>query len=137
MMGRLAGRHSFASADLEMAEAFANHAAIALELSAARLDRERLAVLEDRDRIARDLHDHVIQRLFAAGLTVQSIAGAVHKEGNAERLTQVVDELDDTIRQIRTSIFELHGSPSREGQLRSAVLAILDQLRPALGFRQQ
>ena len=79
----------------------------------------------------------MIQRLFAAGLTVQSIAGAVHKEGNAERLTQVVDELDDTIRQIRTSIFELHGSPSREGQLRSAVLAILDQLRPALGFRQQ
>ena len=135
VMGRLAGRHSFASADLEMAEAFANHAAIALELSSARLDRERLAVLEDRDRIARDLHDHVIQRLFAAGLAVQSIAGAVHKEGNTARLNQVVDELDDTIRQIRTSIFELHGAPSREGRLRSAVLAILDQLRPALGFQ--
>ena len=135
VMGRLAGRHSFASADLEMAEAFANHAAIALELSAVRLDRERLAVLEDRDRIARDLHDHVIQRLFAAGLTIQSIAGGVQGEGGAARLTQVVDDLDDTIRQIRTSIFDLHGSPSREGQLRSAVLAILERLRPALGFQ--
>ena len=60
----------------DMAEAFANHAALARELVEARANQQRLAVLEDRDRIARDLHDHVIQRLFAAGLSVQSLARA-------------------------------------------------------------
>ena len=59
-----------------MATTFANHAAIALELADARADQQRMVLLEDRDRIARDLHDHVIQRLFATGLTVQSVRRA-------------------------------------------------------------
>ncbi len=133
VIGRLAGRRSFGSADLEMAEAFANQAAIAQELAAARLAHERLTVLEDRDRIARDLHDHVIQRIYAAGLMVQTVVSALHDERSTSRLNQVVEELDETIRQIRTSIFELQ-STMLNSPLRSAVLAVLDQMRPALGF---
>ena len=74
---RVKGRPAFEPADLEMAEAFAKHATVAIELVKARADQQRLAVLEDRDRIARDLHDHVIQRLFAAGLSLQSLASGL------------------------------------------------------------
>ena len=109
VVGRLQGRRLFTSADLEMATTFANHAALALELADARSDRERVALLEDRDRIARDLHDHVIQRLFGAGLTVESIASGLGNDARVGRLSQVVDDIDETIRQIRTSIFRLRG----------------------------
>ncbi|HEX8509422.1 MAG TPA: GAF domain-containing protein [Propionibacteriaceae bacterium] len=132
-VGRLRGRRSFASADLEMAEAFANHAAIARELVEARADQQRLAVLEDRDRIARDLHDHVIQRLFAAGLSVQSVATVERDEAVSSRLGRVVDDLDATIRQIRTSIFQLRGR-QQANALRSRVLDVVGQLTPLLGF---
>jgi signal transduction histidine kinase len=66
-----------------MATAVANHAALALELADARADQQRMLLLEDRDRIARDLHDHVIQRLFGTGLTAQSTASAVTDERHA------------------------------------------------------
>ena len=72
VVGRRPGRHRFTAADLVMAESFANQAAVALELFDARADQQRLTVLEDRDRIARDLHDHVIQRLFATALSLQA-----------------------------------------------------------------
>ena len=84
VIGRLRGRPGFADADLEMATTFANHAAIALELADARTDQQRIVLLEDRDRIARDLHDHVIQRLFAIGLTVQSVASALGADERAQ-----------------------------------------------------
>ena len=111
--GRTIPHAPFTDADLDMAETFAGQAAIALELSDARADQQRLGVLEDRDRIARDLHDHVIQRLFAAGLSLQSIAATVDDEAVDQRLTRTVDELDETIRQIRTTIFELQEESSR------------------------
>jgi GAF domain-containing protein len=105
--GRIIPHPPFTDADLDMAETFAGQAAIALELSDARADQQRLGVLEDRDRIARDLHDHVIQRLFAAGLSLQSIATTANDEVVEQRLSRTVDELDETIRQIRTTIFAL------------------------------
>jgi signal transduction histidine kinase len=123
----------FTDADLDMAEAFASQAAIALELNDARADQQRLGVLEDRDRIARDLHDHVIQRLFAAGLSLQSIAATVDDEAVDQRLTRTVDELDDTIRQIRTTIFALQEASSRS--LRGTALAVVEQLAPLLPVR--
>jgi signal transduction histidine kinase len=129
--GRRTGRRTFAAADLEMAEAFANHATIALELSDARTDQERLAVLEDRDRIAKDLHDHVIQRLFATGLSVQGAATMAAGPELRDRLARSVDDLDDTIRQIRTSIFELR-EYGDSGSLRGAVLSIIRQISPLL-----
>ena len=119
--GRIIPHAPFTDADLDMAEAFAGQAAIALELSDARADQQRLGVLEDRDRIARDLHDHVIQRLFAAGLSLQSIAATVDDEAVDQRLTRTVEQLDDTIRQIRTTIFALQEDSSRS--LRGTALA--------------
>ena len=80
-----------------------------------------------------DLHDHVIQRLFAAGLSLQSIASTVNDEIIAQRLTRIVNELDETIQQIRSTIFALREDSSRS--LRGAALAIVDQLAPVLPAR--
>jgi signal transduction histidine kinase len=135
VIGRLRGRHRFADADLEMATTFANHAAIALELADARTDQQRIVLLEDRDRIARDLHDHVIQRLFAIGLTVQSVAAGLGPDDRADRLNRVVNDLDETIRQTRTSIFQLRGPLGPEtGTVRSRLLAVVAEISPVLGF---
>jgi signal transduction histidine kinase len=132
MVGRLQGRHHFNDSDVETATTFANHATVALELADARNDQQRVALLEDRDRIARDLHDHVIQRLFAAGLTIQSIAARL-TGAPAERLNTIVTEIDDTIAQIRTSIFELRGPLGPQtGTLRSRLLTLLDELEGVL-----
>ena len=131
--GRIIPHAPFTEADLDMAETFAGQAAIALELSDARVDQQRLGVLEDRDRIAHDLHDHVIQRLFAAGLSLQSIASTASDEDVAHRLTRTVDELDETIRQIRTTIFALQDDSSRS--LRGTALEVIDQLAPLLPVR--
>jgi signal transduction histidine kinase len=126
-------RTPFTDADLDMAETFAGQAAIALELSDARADQQRLGVLVDRWRIAGDLHDHVIQQLFATGLSLQSIAATVNDKIIAQRLTRTVEELDETIQQIRSTIFALRESSSRS--LRGATLAIVDQLAHVLPVR--
>jgi two-component system, NarL family, sensor histidine kinase DevS len=135
MIGRMHGHRQFNDVELDMAMTFANHAAIALELADARADQQRMALLEDRDRIARDLHDHVIQRLFANGLTVQTIASSLANDPRATRLSHVVDDIDDTIKQIRTSIFELRGplGPQHD-TIRTQLLAVVNDLREALGF---
>jgi signal transduction histidine kinase len=106
---RVRGRRWFDEADLDMATAFAAHAAVALGLAAARRDQERVRLLEDRNRIAHDLHDHVIQRLFAAGMKLQGVPGL----GDEERLARVdgvIDDIDDVIGQIRSTIFGLRGA---------------------------
>jgi signal transduction histidine kinase len=131
--GRTLPRAPFTDADVDMAETFAGQAAIALELSETRADQQRLGVLEDRDRIARDLHDHVIQRLFAAGLSLQSIAAMIDDEAVDQRLARTVDELDETIGQIRNTISALQEDSSRS--LRGTMLAVLDQLSPLLPAR--
>jgi signal transduction histidine kinase len=133
--GRLHGRRQFNDVELDMAMTFANHASVALELADARADQQRMALLEDRDRIARDLHDHVIQRLFAAGLSVQTVASSLRGDQRGDRLGQVVDDLDETIRQIRTSIFELRGPLGPETEtVRTRVLDVVGELVEALGF---
>jgi signal transduction histidine kinase len=134
VIGRTVGRLAFDRADLDMATTFANHAAAALELADARADQQRMALLEDRDRIARDLHDHVIQRLFAAGLSLQGLAvGPAAPGASAEQLERVVDEIDETIRQIRTSIFELRGPLGPvTGSLRTHVLQVVGEVTPLL-----
>jgi signal transduction histidine kinase len=134
VVARVHGRHMFSTADLEMVTTFANHAAIALELADARADQQRVALLEDRDRIARDLHDHVIQRLFAAGLSVQSVAARLPDGASAGRLSQVIDDIDETIRQIRTSIFELRAHAGSRVSLRVRLGAVAAELTAALGF---
>ncbi len=137
-IGRRHGRHLFTSADLEMAATFADHAAVALELADARTVQQRLALLTDRDRIARDLHDHVIQRLFALGLTVQSVAAGLGDDARAQRLDRVVTDIDDTIRQTRTSIYQLRGplGPST-GTVRTRLLAVVAEVGPLLRCEPQ
>ncbi len=136
VVGRHRGRPRFDDADLEMATTFGNHAAVALELADARTDQQRMAVLEDRDRIARDLHDHVIQRLFAAGLSVNALARQNKDENSAARLSRIAEDLDDTIRQIRTSIFQLRGSLGPEmGTARARVLDVAADMGGALGLQ--
>lgn len=133
-LGRAKGRPSFNTTDLEMAESFSNHVAVTLELIENRADQKRLAVLEDRDRIARDLHDHVIQRLFAASLSVQSVGAHSGDASDGSRLTQVVDDIDETVQQIRNSIYHLRDRQGANVGLRSVVLAVVERLSPMLGF---
>lgn len=131
--GRRVGRHRFAEADLDMATSFASQAAVALELADARSDQQRMVLLEDRDRIARDLHDHVIQRLFAAGLTLQGMAAGADA-ATVAKVTRVVDGIDETISQIRTTIFGLRGPLGpRTGMVRTKVLEVVGEVAELLG----
>ena len=135
-IAREAGRPAFSSADLNMAAGFATHASVAIELAAARSDQQRMILLEDRDRIARDLHDHVIQQLFAIGLSLEGLAAAVGSNPDvAAKLHERVADIDRTIRQIRTSIFELRGPLGGGPQgFRSRIIEISNEVTPALGF---
>jgi signal transduction histidine kinase len=135
MVGRRTGSVAFTDADLKTAETFTNHAAIGLELADRREGRRRVEVLEDRARIARDLHDHVIQRLFATGLTIQAAAVRAADPVLTAKLEAAVDDLDDTIRQIRTSIFQLQDQTSDgAGGPRAALIDVVASVEPALGL---
>ena len=138
VIARRHGRRLFTAADLEMASTFADHAAVSLELADARTHQQRIALLEDRDRIARDLHDHVIQRLFAVGLTVQSVASGLGEDSRAARLDRVVSDIDETIRQTRTSIFQLRGPLGPEtGTVRARLLSVAAEVGLLLGCHPQ
>ncbi|WP_185107631.1 GAF domain-containing protein [Nonomuraea rubra] len=129
------GRLPFSRADQQMLESFAGQAAIALELAEARRDAERLGLLEDRDRIAKDLHDVVIQRLFATAMTLMSTVRLVERPEASKRLQHAIDELDETIRQIRSSIFALQGT--REDivpGLRAQIVDLVEGAGGHLGF---
>lgn len=95
---------------------------------------QHLRLVEDRERIARDLHDIVIQKLFASGMTVQGVAARSQDEESARRLNRVVDDLDDTIREIRSVIFSLQSDTWEPPGLRTEVLRIVDEQRESLGF---
>ncbi|MGZ4618289.1 MAG: GAF domain-containing protein [Frankiaceae bacterium] len=123
----------FSPLDREMAAAFAGHASLALEFARAQRDRERLAVYEDRDRIARDLHDLVIQRLFATGLTLQGLSKYV-ETAERPRLESAVDDLDGTIREIRRTIFSLRAAERRTTSLRGEILDLATNAAVSLGF---
>ncbi|MFL5860299.1 MAG: GAF domain-containing sensor histidine kinase [Solirubrobacteraceae bacterium] len=132
---RVRGRRAFTARDLAMADGFASHASVALELADSRAAEQKLVLLEDRDRIAMDLHDHVIQELFAIGLSLEGTATQVADGVIAERLRQRVEDIDRTIRRIRTSIFELRGTLATAGDgLRQRILEVTSDLTPALGF---
>lgn len=124
----------FGPSDLELAEGFVSQAGLALELADARSDHHKLAMLEDRARIARELHDHVVQKLFAAGLTLQGTATMVANADLRRRLTGAIDNVDDTIRTIRTSIFELQEPNLPGASVRTRVMRVLGELTPVLGF---
>jgi signal transduction histidine kinase len=115
---RPADARPFRAGDLDMMAAFADQAALAWQLASAQHRMRELDVLTDRDRIARDLHDHVIQRLFAVGLNLQGTIAREQSDVVRQRLSDSVDDLQEVIGEIRTAIFDLHGSASEITRLR-------------------
>ena len=130
------GSTAFADeSDVALAQTFAGQAALALERARAQEEREQLAVLGDRERIARELHDVVIQRLFAAGMQLQMANQFAVKPEQRKRIDVVIDDLDATIRDIRGAIFELRQAGA--GSLRGEIRALVEQARAPLGFRAE
>ena len=115
---RRTGRQDFTADQLDSMAAFADQAALAWQLAASQRQKRELDVLADRDRIARDLHDHVIQRLFAVGLTLQGAIPRAKSSDVQRRITDCVDDLQEVITEIRTAIFDLHGSTASTTRLR-------------------
>lgn len=127
-VSRRPGSPGFTDADLEMAFAFAGQAGVAIEVVRAREDRRRLELSRDRARIARDLHDHVIQRLFGAGLSLQAISATVDAEASSAIETQI-DAVDAAIKDIRTVIFALgSGDRARGGHPRDRILNVVSEM---------
>ena len=134
-----AGRHQGAlplsPPAVEMVITFAAQAGIGLELAEHRRDLQRLVLFEDRDRIARDLHDLVIQRLFATGMSLQGATALMRDPESARRVQQAVDSLDETIRDIRSAIFSLQSRGEDEPLgVRGRILAVVEQMTASLGF---
>jgi signal transduction histidine kinase len=122
-------------AAVAMLVTFATQAGIALELADHRRQAEQVAVFEDRDRIARDLHDLVIQRLYATGMSLQGLVGLIGSPEIADRVSVAIDALDETIKEIRSSIFGLQArQEATSPSLRARVLAAADELTGSLGF---
>jgi signal transduction histidine kinase len=128
---------SFSTAEIEATTMFAAQMTLALQFAENRARRERVALLDERDRIARDLHDHVIQRLFAIGLTMQNV-GAQSSDADAKRLLAAVDDLDETIAQIRSTIYRLT-TPilSADSSIKLRVGRLIDELEEVLGTRPE
>ncbi|WP_431992767.1 GAF domain-containing protein [Streptomyces albogriseolus] len=135
LLVRQSGGHEFSEKETEPLQVFAAQAAVAMELAERRADAEQIALLEDRDRIARDLHDLAIQRLFATGMTLQSADRFIQHEGASDRVQRAVNDLDETIKIIRSTIFGLR---SREDDaapgLRSRAVRAVGEATPLLGF---
>nr|WSW57372.1 GAF domain-containing protein [Streptomyces sp. NBC_00998] len=136
ILARLRGRAAFGPLEVDALPGFAGQAALALELADRRRDAEQMSLLEDHDRIARDLHDLAIQRLFATGMTLQSAQRFVEHPQASERLTRAIDDLDATIKIIRSTIFGLREReiPGVLPKLRLRVVQAMDQAAVVLGF---
>lgn len=125
--------HVFYEVDLQLPAAFAEQAALALQVTRARENQARLAVFEDRDRIARDLHDLVIQRLFAIGLTLENTGRLLDNLEAGERVNRAVEDIDATIKDIRRTIFSLNVPPDAPA-VRKEIEHVLADAASRLGF---
>ncbi len=125
LFGRPAEFPPFSDVDHEMVRSFTSHVALALELLRVHRQREQEAVFGDRDRIARDLHDLVIQRVFAAGLSIQSLRKYLPDREPLERIDTVTAELDATIRELRDTIYSLRSVPQITPSFTSSIFALV------------
>jgi signal transduction histidine kinase len=133
--GRRRGSMPLAQPAVEVLISFAAQAGIGLELAERRKDSERFAVFEDRDRIARDLHDLVIQRLYATGMSLEGVSARMGESENRQRVGSAVDALDQTITEIRSAIFALHSRATAEQVgIRARILDVVEQATATLGF---
>jgi two-component system, NarL family, sensor histidine kinase DevS len=134
-IGRRHGAAPFPQVQADLVASFAAQAGVALELAARRRDAERLALYEDRDRIARDLHDLVIQRLYATGMSLEGTLPMVTRAGVASRISNAVDAMDETIKDIRATIFQLQArGEADQPDLRGDILALVEEMTSMLGF---
>jgi signal transduction histidine kinase len=133
-MGRRRGAAPFGQGQMDMVASFAAQAGVALELAASRADNERLSLYQDRDRIARDLHDLVIQRLYATGMSLEGTMPMITRPEVASRISNAVDAMDDTIKDIRATIFELQAHDVSQPNLRGDIVGLVDEMTPLLGF---
>lgn len=120
----------FTSTEVESAADLASRASIALELAHAREESQRSMLADDRQRIARDLHDHVIQQLFGTGLTLQAVAARIPPGDVTDRVHDSIAQLDDAISQIRTVVFAL--SRRDEGSVRHRIIDVVAELSSGL-----
>ena len=128
------GGGPFTTTDETLAVALASAAGVAIENARLHERVQELALLHDRERIARDLHDTVIQRLFATGLGLQALSRLVRDVSVADKIQAAVDDLDATIREIRGVIFELQSNEQGQFGCRVRVLALAAEMTPTLGF---
>jgi signal transduction histidine kinase len=134
-IGRRHGAEPFPQAQVDVVASFAAQAGVALELAASRSEAERLSLYEDRDRIARDLHDLVIQRLYATGMSLEGTMPMITKPEVASRITHAVDAMDETIKDIRATIFALQARDTPAGpDLRGDIVALVEEMTDMLGF---
>jgi signal transduction histidine kinase len=134
-IGRCHGREPFPQAEAAFAASFAAQAGIALELAASRAEAERLSVYEDRDRIARDLHDLVIQRLYATGMSLQGTMPMISRPEVADRVSGAVDAMDQTIKEIRGAIFALQAREAvSQPDARADIVRLVEEMTAMLGF---
>ncbi len=131
------GDEVFSDVDEEMAVALAAAAGIAVEQARLHARVGEVALLADRERIARDLHDRVIQRLFAIGLSLQAVSRGDLPPDVVDRLGRAVDDLDETVREVRSSIFELESTRLLGRSVRQEVLALCADGARALGFEPE
>jgi two-component system, NarL family, sensor histidine kinase DevS len=136
-LGRIAARPALTETDLNMAASFAAQAALALELGDTRDAHERLARAEDRERIAGDLHDHVIQELFALGMGLQGLASVTDHPAHITRIAGYIDALDRVISTIRGTIFQMQPSRHDPTGLQARILDIVTEHTPQLGYTPQ
>ncbi|NIH83384.1 GAF domain-containing sensor histidine kinase [Amycolatopsis granulosa] len=132
---RKTGQDPFDHTQLPLAAAFADQAALALQLAEDQRSLSELKVVSDRDRIARDLHDHVIQRLFAHGLALQSTHMRTRNPEIQRRLADMIDDVQNIVAEIRTAIFDLHGGLHGTTQLRKRLNEIIAEVTGDTGLR--
>ncbi len=135
-VGRRHGAAPFPPAQAEVPAVFAAQAGVALELAARRADAERLSLFEDRDRIARDLHDLVIQRLYATGMSLEGTMSMISRPEARSRISNAVEAMDDTIKDIRATIFALQARDQADQQpdLWASIVSLVEEMTPLLGF---
>ncbi len=127
-IARGADQPPFNESYLDLVSDFATHAAIALVLASAREDARQLAILAERERIAHDLHDHVIQRLFAAGMSLQGTLARARSPEVADRLNRTLDDLQTIVEEIRTTIFALKSPVAAVGDFRQRIQRVVADL---------